>query len=177
MIVRKIHSDGFDEIKSHLLRLAKDDRELRFGYAAKDEHIEQYVSKKDPMKTLNMGFFYEGSLVALVEVYFDQSVDSFDNQSAEIGLSVEPNFRGKGLGSILFEYAVTFSRNRGAKLLRSQCLMRNTWMRRIAISHNMVLDSSYGESVGEMLLSPPTPETFMQELSVDGKTLSAILRK
>jgi len=151
--------------------LCKEDRELRFGYAASDENISEYIKRKSPEKTLNMGLLDgEGNVVALVEVYFDKSVDDFENDYAEIGLSVDPSQRGKGVGSLLFEYAVTFARNRGAKILRSQCLMRNTWMRRIAQSHNMTLDSSYGESIGEMLLAPPNPESFMRELSADGKS-------
>jgi len=65
---------------------------------------------------------------------------------AELGLSVMPDGRGRGLGAAIFRYAVVQASRRGASRLYMHCLTSNRAIVSIARSAAMSIESSGGES-------------------------------
>ncbi len=118
-------------LQRHFTSLDNEDRRLRFGTRVADEVITSYVERLD--------FEHDGlfavqdeslELVAVVHV-------ALSGTSAELGLSVIPRSRGKGLGNALFRRAVTFLRNRGAMEVLVHCLRENGAMMHLARKSGM----------------------------------------
>lgn len=87
-------------ILAHLLGLGPDDRYLRFGYPATDEHIQRYVDGLDFARDEIFGIFNRRlQLVAMAHLAF--SVDPNLSSCAEFGVSVASNQRGRGMGAKL----------------------------------------------------------------------------
>ena len=101
----------------HLLALAPEDRSRRFGHLASDERIEQYVQAMDFNADAIFGVFDRSlRLGALVHLAFG-APGVLPAGTAEFGISVLPRMRGRGVGALLFEHAVTIARNRGIRTL------------------------------------------------------------
>lgn len=80
-------------ILAHLLALSDNDRYLRFGYPATDEHIRRYVDGLNFQRDEIFGIFNRRlQLVAMAHVAF--SVDPKWSTCAEFGVSVAASQRG-----------------------------------------------------------------------------------
>ena len=118
-------------ILAHLLTLTGNDRYLRFGYPATDEHVRRYVEGLNFGRDEIFGVFNRRlQLVAMAHLAF--SVDPQWSTCAEFGVSVATSQRGRGLGSRLFNRAVTHARNQGVSMLFIHALSENVAMLKIA---------------------------------------------
>lgn len=170
--IRKLATLELQKYADHLKRLGDEDRYLRFASPLTDDRIQRYVDTQFRTKqTVLAAFDDANNVIAAIEVVFDNSRYSFNNELAEIGLSVEAGYRGQGLGSELFKRAVMLARNRGAKTLVSHCLSQNRWMMRIARKHKMLVHREGSDSTGELVLLPATSCTIMGEVVGDGMAL------
>lgn len=130
--IRSLGPQHRPRIQAHLLALAPDDRYLRFGYAASDDHIARYVERLDFERDEVFGVFNRRlRLVAVAHLAFlgDQAEPP---SAAEFGVSVLPHGRGRGIGSRLFERAGLHARNRGVDRLIVHALSENLAMLKIA---------------------------------------------
>ena len=119
------------KIIAHLKSLGAQDRYLRFGYAANDEQIENYVNHLKFERDDIYGVFNRRlDILAMAHLAF--SVDPEWATCAEFGVSVDFQMRGKGLGARLFDRAVVHARNQGVELLFIHALSENTAMLKIA---------------------------------------------
>ena len=86
----------------HFLALGREDRRLRFGSSLADEVVCDYVARID---FAGDGVFavHDDALrvVAVVHV-------AMTGSTAELGLSVLPGWRGRGIGDALLQRAVTW---------------------------------------------------------------------
>ncbi|MBL8306901.1 MAG: GNAT family N-acetyltransferase [Rubrivivax sp.] len=111
--VRTLGERHRPRIVQHLLALTSEDRLRRFGHVATDEHLERYARQIDLDRDRVFGVFDSGlALVAMAHLAFDPL-----REGAEFGVSVHAHLRGRGLGSALFDHAVTHARNRAVRQL------------------------------------------------------------
>ena len=144
-------------LEAHFLALGPEDRRLRFGAPIADEALAAYVARIDFERD---GAFAvqddDLSLLAVAHV-------AHSGESAEMGLSVLPGERGKGLGQALFQRAMTHLRNRGTREAHVHCLTENGAMMHLARKSGMRIAYSGGESEARLVLPPATASTHMTE--------------
>jgi GNAT superfamily N-acetyltransferase len=144
-------------LERHFLLLDAEDRRLRFGSTIADNGLRAYVARLD---FAHDGLFavQDEDLSVLAVIHVAPS-----GSSAELGLSVLPSWRGKGLGNALFQRAVTFLRNRGTLEAFVHCLSENGAMMHLARKNGMRIVYSGGESDARLILDPPTANSFIDE--------------
>jgi len=150
-------------ILSHLLALSDNDRYLRFGYPATDEHIRRYVDGLDFGRDEIFGIFNRRlQLVAMAHVAF--SVDPKWSTCAEFGVSVASNQRGRGMGAKLFDRAVTYARNQGVHMFFVHALSENAAMLKIARKAGARIVRDGSESEAYLALPPADFESQLSDL-------------
>jgi ribosomal protein S18 acetylase RimI-like enzyme len=127
--IRSLGTQHRERVLAHLLALDGIDRHLRFGHVASDDQIGQYVAHLDFDRDEVFGVF-DGRLrvVAMAHLAFAPTQADGERRSAEFGVSVSERQRGRGIGSRLFDHAVTHARNRGARSLAIHLARDNTPM-------------------------------------------------
>ena len=153
----RLHQSDRPALEAHFLALDGEDRRLRFGSAIRDEALSEYVARIDFGRD---GLFAvqddDFRLLAVVHV-------AFSGASAELGLSVLPGERGRGLGSALFSRAVIHLRNRGAAEVLVHCLTENAAMMHLARKHGMRVIAAGTETDARLAIEPPTPHSHYLE--------------
>ena len=129
-----------DALTAHLLALSEDDRRLRFGTAASDATIRDYVARIDFGRDAAFGYFADDlSLGGVAHVAVFDGV-------AELGVSVLARYRRRGIGSALFARASAFARNHFIRTLFMHCLTENAAMMHIARKSGMKIVIDGGEA-------------------------------
>jgi GNAT superfamily N-acetyltransferase len=148
--IRSLGPGHRDRIVAHLLALDGDDRYLRFGYLATDEHIAAYVAGLDFDRDDIFGIYNRKlELIAMAHLAF--SAQAEHSSCAEFGVSVSKKARGRGYGSRLFERAVMHARNEGVEMMFIHALTENKAMLKIARNAGATLDSLMSEMVDEQV--------------------------
>ena len=62
-----------------------------------------------------------------------------DNSEAEFAIVVRSDLKGSGLGSLLFDKLVRYTRERGTRVLKGQTMVENTAMQRLARKYGFVV--------------------------------------
>jgi GNAT superfamily N-acetyltransferase len=144
-------------LETHFVTLDGEDRRLRFGSNIGDSALAEYVRRIDFERD---GVFAvqdeELRLLAVVHV-------AFSSESAELGMSVLPDNRGKGLGSALFTRAVMHLRNRGTLEVFVHCLTENGAMMHLARKHGMRIIPAGAETDARLVLDPATAQSHLAE--------------
>jgi GNAT superfamily N-acetyltransferase len=118
----------------HLNRLPADDIRLRFGHGSADA-IERYLRSIDFRRDAVLGVEdTEGQLLGVAHVPIRDGV-------AELGVSVLPHVRRRGIGKALSLSAKTLAAGAGARRFSFQFAPSNQAMRKIAERMNMSLRS------------------------------------
>jgi GNAT superfamily N-acetyltransferase len=139
-LIDRLQATDRETLRSHFLALDEDDRRLRFGVAVGDSHIDRYVDGIDFVADNVYGVRGRGA------GWLGIGHLSLGKDTAELGLSVMPDGRGRGLGAAIFRYAVVQASRRGASRLYMHCLASNRAIISIARSAAMSIESSGGES-------------------------------
>lgn len=167
MIPRKImyEQDECNLIDHFLIDIKGNDRYLRFGYQASNENVLNYLEGafKD-FGVTNMWFIAEneGRVIGSVHVSISE------NDVAEMGFTVSPDFRGQGLGQELFQRAATWAMMKGAKTLYTQCLSENQVMQHIAKKNGMtVVTIGYGEKEATIKATKGTIQSYFDDKFFD----------
>ena len=161
--IRSLGPGHRDRIAAHLIALDGDDRYLRFGYPATDEHIGRYVDGLDFDRDDIFGIYNRKlELIAMSHLAFSEQAEH--SSCAEFGVSVLKRARGRGYGSRLFERAVMHARNEGVDLMFIHALTENTAMLKIARNAGATLERSGSETDAFLRLPPATLDTRMSEI-------------
>jgi RimJ/RimL family protein N-acetyltransferase len=161
--IRSLGPGQLPRIIAHLLALEPQDRYLRFGYAANDEHIQRYVDQLNFQRDELFGIFNRKlQLIAMAHLAF--AVDPRRISCAEFGVSVSRNARGRGYGSRLFERAVMHARNEGVDQIYIHALSENTAMLKIARHAGAVIERDGSESEAHLRLPPADFDSRVTEL-------------
>jgi GNAT superfamily N-acetyltransferase len=165
--VRILSTKHRPKISAHLKSMGPRDRYLRFGYAANDEQIENYVAKLDFARDDIYGVFNRRlEIVAMAHLAF--SADPQWATCAEFGVSVDLKMRGRGLGARLFERAVMHARNQGVTLLFIHALSENTPMLKIARKAGARVERDGSESDAYLSLPLANIDSQVNELIEQG---------
>lgn len=121
-------------LQKHFQYLEGDDLRLRFGHAVKSEWLTAYVNALNFEDDAVFGVFYvcadDLELVGVAHL-------ALHDDTAEFGVSVLPEYRGRGIGKALFERASAYARNRLVKTFFMHCLAQNAAMMHIARNSGM----------------------------------------
>jgi GNAT superfamily N-acetyltransferase len=161
--IRAIGPSERERVARHLLHLEPQDRYLRFGYAATDEHIRRYVSGLDFDRDDIFGI-YNRKLELIAMAHLAYAVDPRRASCAEFGVSVLPHARGRGYGARLFDRAVMHARNQGVTMIFIHALTENTTMLGIARKAGATVVRDGSESEAHLSLSPANLDTHVSEL-------------
>jgi RimJ/RimL family protein N-acetyltransferase len=157
IIVHRLGASQREDLHAHLLALDADDLRLRFGTVMGPESIRRYVEAIDFGSDVVFAVLGER-----LEVLGAAHI-GFTRGSAELGVSVAPEHRAKGIGQALVERAEAHVRNRFVDRLFMHCLAENTAMMRIARRAGMEIVVAYGEAEAFVRLEAPTPGSVADE--------------
>ncbi len=144
-------------ITRHFLALGPDDRRLRFGASLSDDAVRMLEERIDFDRDEIFGIAGDDlRLEAVVHVAFYPG-------KAELGLSVLPGARGRGLGGALFERAVMHLTNRGVREVFVHCLTENGAMMHLARKNGMRVVHDGGETDAYLALPRATAGSILAE--------------
>lgn len=152
-------------LMAHFLALPLKDRCLRFGASLAPRVIAAYVDRIDFDHDAVFGVHDER--LALVGVAHVAFVDDL----AEVGLSVLPAHRGRGVGGALFKRAAVHARNRCIPRLFMHFLSGNAPIMRIARRFRMSIVVRAGEADAHLELPPASLASIAGEFVTDASTL------
>ena len=165
--VRILSAKHRPKIAAHLKSLGTQDRYLRFGYAATDEQIDNYVAQLDFVRDDIYGVFNRRlDIVSMAHLAY--SVDPAWLTCAEFGVSVDLKMRGRGLGARMFDRAMTHARNEGVSLLFIHALSENTPMLKIARKAGARVERDGSESDAYLSLQPANMDSQVNEFLEQG---------
>jgi GNAT superfamily N-acetyltransferase len=145
-------------LERHLLALDEDDRRLRFGVALPDQAIRDYVARIDFERDAVLGAFDDAlQLVAAAHL-------ARCDGHAELGVSVLPDWRGRGAGAALLVRSHTHARNWGIRALFMHCLSENGAMMHLARKQGMRIFTESGESDAWLELPPADVTSYANQL-------------
>lgn len=170
MVPRKLTVLDKDKIVEHLLSLQGEDRRLRFGAMVSDNFIENYVHSSFNTTSKWFGCEEDGRIVSACHA-------AVFNNDAELGCSVDKEYRGHGLAQLMFDRAVTWLRTQGIKEVFMHCLTENQIMRHIARKNEMAVVSEDGETDAVVGIQPATPATLAKDAYLDRMALYDMLIK
>lgn len=161
--IRSLGENHRARIASHLKALDAHDRYYRFGFAANDAQIDHYVAGLNFERDEIFGI-YNRHLVLIAVAHLAYAPDTGANSSAEFGVSVLAQARGRHYGSRLFERAVMHARNVGVSKMYVHVLSENTAMLRIASHAGATFVRDGAETEGHLMLPPATFGSHLTEL-------------
>jgi len=145
-------------IIDHLIALSKEDRFFRFGmHHVNDEIIKKYVNGIKPMDSVICAFNHTitDKPVGLLHIAYSGSGET---SSAEIGFSVLPEFRKQGIGTQLFERAITKCQNRVVDHIYTYYVPSNVPVQKMLLRLGFVISRDFDQNTGELKL--PNPNMF-----------------
>jgi RimJ/RimL family protein N-acetyltransferase len=158
-LVKRLSRLSRDALVAHFTALAPADLRLRFGMLKSPQAIAEYVDGIDYDQDAVFGVFDDE--LRLVGV---AHVGRMPDGTAEFGVSVLPEWRGRGIGTVLFERANAYARNQLIRQLFVHCLTENKAMMHIARKADMRIVVESGEADAYLSLPPTDAATIAQEL-------------
>ena len=153
----KTHSD-YQEIKEHFLSLSSDDRYLRFGNTLTDNMVISYIDKTQEQNSVWFCVRYEEKIIGTIHV-------AIYDTSAEFGITVSPECRGKGIGKLLFAYGYRLVIQRGIKQIYLYCLSQNKAIQKIAKSFGIQVITCGTDAEASVTIHYPVPLKEMNKIS------------
>ena len=159
--VQRLTEGSRPELSRHFLSLGREDVRLRFGVVIPAAAIAEYVERIDFDADAVFGVHDEElALTAVAHV-------AFTDDMAELGVSVLPASRRRGIGAALVARAAEHARNRRTQRLYMHCLAENAVMIRIAQRAGMTVVIDAGDADGQLVLPPSTPMSVTSEMLAD----------
>lgn len=158
VLVRELSRLDRTAMEQHFLALEAEDRRLRFGIAIGDAAVRDYVARIDFERDAAFGVYDEE--LRLTGAAHLARARGF----AELGVSVLPGHRGKGLGGALLARAHLHARNWGEQALFMHCLTENGAMMHLARRQGMEIGVSAGEADAWLKLPPADATTHFGEV-------------
>jgi GNAT superfamily N-acetyltransferase len=163
-VIRKLWIGETAKYRDHVLRLDPDSRHSRFGGGVSDEFVCKYVDLSISLDAVVHGFFVGGEIRGATEL---RPLGLGMPRQAEAAISVEKAWQSHGVGSALLRRTLLAARNRGYRLLHMACLAENRRMQQLARKFDAELSFDFGNVVGEVSSSRPTPMSVMREIMAD----------
>ena len=160
--IRRLGASDGDRLLRHFLRLDTEGRRLRFGGQVTEEHARAYCARLDWRRSLALGCFVDDELRAVGELKSMGGAPS-GRAAAELAVSVERPFQGRGIGTELCRRLVVRARNRLVATVHMLCLHENRRVQRIARGLGGALAFHPGEAEARLDLRLPDLLTGAEE--------------
>lgn len=158
ILVRELTRIDAPALARHFLALDAEDRRLRFGIALHDAAVSAYVERIDFERDAAFGVLDDDlRLVGAAHVARGKGF-------AELGISVLPGYRGRGLGGALLARAHLRARNWGVHALFMHCLAENAAMMHLARKQGMTIGIDTGEADAWLTLPPADASSHFGEV-------------
>lgn len=156
--LRRLGPADSRHLQAHLLRLHPDDLRHRFMGGMPRSLVHRYVRAIDWQRAIIVGCFFGRSLRGVCELY------PIGGSRAEVAVSVERRFQGRGIGEALVGRILILARNRCYSVLEFRCMAGNQRMRGLVgkFDSMTLIDSLEAEATVRAL--PPTPATYGIEM-------------
>jgi GNAT superfamily N-acetyltransferase len=159
--VQRVGSSAREQFLAHLVALPSDDVRLRFGSPLAAAAMAAYVARIDFERDAVFAVYDDNlAIVGAAHVGF------FDD-AAELGVSVLPSQRRRGLGTALVIRASDHARNRRTMRLYMHCLAENAAMMTIARRAGMSIVVNAGEADAHLALPPASAASVTREYVSD----------
>ena len=158
IVTRKLPRLERAKFATHLRALESEDRRLRFGLALPDAAIDEYVARIDFGRDAVFGVF-DDALQLAGAAHLARA-----DAHAELGVSVLPGHRGRGIGAALLARAHGHARNWSIGVLFMHCLTENAAMMHLARKQEMEIVAEYGEADAWLKLSPADASSHFGEV-------------
>ena len=143
-----LHNDSLPAIVSHLKRLNKEDRYMRFCSALGDYAIEHYASTIDLKKEHGIGVFNDNQLIAFAIVC--PIDDQHGQRSAEFGISIDKEYRSGGIAQAMLQASIDYCKRENIGLLFMMCLHENKKMQALAKQQGLTVIIQEEEAYAEI---------------------------
>jgi GNAT superfamily N-acetyltransferase len=145
-------------LEPHFLALESKDRRLRFGVPINDAAVRAYVARIDFERGAVFGV-HDDRLQLVGAAHLARS-----DGHAELGVSVLPAHRGRGVGGALLARAHLRARNWGVHALFMHCLTENEAMMHLARKQQMQILVEAGEADAWLKLPPADASSHFGEV-------------
>ena len=159
--VQRVPASGAQSLLAHLVSLPAADTRLRFGAPRTPAASAAYVAGIDFERDAVFAV-YDDALMIVGAAHV-----GFFEDAAELGVSVLPTHRGRGIGAALVVRASEHARNRGTTRLYMHCLAENAPMLAIARRAGMSIVVTAGEADAHAALPPASPASVTREYVSD----------
>lgn len=160
-VIRRLGTFEREQICGHLLRLNDEDRHLRFGGHATPERVSDHFAALDLNRLVVLGCIVDGVARGVGEL---RPIPGSSLRAAEVAISVERPFQGRGIGGALLRRLTRAARNRWIQQLHMLCLLDNGRMVRLARQQVSRLSFEEGQIDARLELPWPTGWTLLEEL-------------
>jgi GNAT superfamily N-acetyltransferase len=148
-------------LEAHFSALSTEDLYNRFCHSTTPKGIGDILDRLRATGIPSYGIF-NCSLALVAVSQLGRSGDDL-----EVGLTVLPSYRRKGLAVALLCRAATYARARGLKGLIIHCLASNTPILCLARKIGMTVEISNGEADGRLKLRAGTAHDFWKDFAYD----------
>jgi GNAT superfamily N-acetyltransferase len=155
LIVKELARLDRPALERHFLSLGGEDRRLRFGVVLSDPAVRSYVSQIDFGRDAAFAVLDE-ELHLLGAAHLARG-----KGHAELGISVLPGQRGRGIGGALLARAHTHARNWGVRTLFMHCLTENGAIMHLARKQGMQIVAEAGEADAKLRLPPADASSYL----------------
>jgi GNAT superfamily N-acetyltransferase len=159
-VIRRLLPGERDLLPGHFLRLSAEDRHLRFGGRTGEDRVRAYCARLGRPLPVVLGHLVDGVPRALGEL---KPIGGSLPPAAELAVSVEAPFRGRGVGTELCRRLLVRARNRLIARVHMLCLLDNRRVQRIARGLGGALAFHPGEVEAEIGLPWPQPFSLAEE--------------
>src|SRR5207302_7312619 len=155
VLIKELSSFERPALERHFLALVGEDRRLRFGVGLNDFAVRAYVKGIDFERDAVFGVL-DDELRVIGAAHLARG-----NGHAELGVSVLPGHRNRGIGGALLGRAHTHARNWRVHALFMHCLTENSAMMHLARKQRMEIAADTGEADAWLKLSPADASSYM----------------
>jgi len=159
-VIRRLLPSERDLLPGHFLRLSADDRHLRFGGHTDGDRVRAYCARLDRPLAVVLGYLVDGVPRAVGKL---KPIAGTLPPAAELAVSVEAPFRGRGVGTELCRRLLVRARNRLIARVHMLCLLDNRSVQGIARGLGGALAFHPGEVEAEIGLPRPQPFSLAEE--------------
>nr|WP_294553601.1 GNAT family N-acetyltransferase [uncultured Rhodopila sp.] len=164
--IRRLLAGERGRLRDHLLRLSPADRQFRFLGCVGDDAIKAYTGTLLSPGVTVLGCFVRGVLRAVGELHRQGS-----GRVAEVAITVEHPFQGRGIGTELLWHLVDIARNRGIRTLHCFCLIDNTRAQKIARKLGGAINTADGAVEAEIVHPWPSCLSLLSEANANGQAV------
>ncbi len=168
--IRRLWGSDLPAFKAHLHRLDHETVYNRFGGFASDAFLDAYAETCLRDGSVIYGYFDQELIHGAGELRWAPGATE-----AEAALSVEKDWRRRGIGSALFGRVIRAARNRSIVALSILCLPHNQGMLALARKFEAVLRFESDEITGCLIARGLSPASLWNEYIEDSLGFAAAL--